>query len=419
MWRMVVLLRVNTRDIGSSRSMLRARGAAEPPRAPAMRGRNDRWALVSVALMLVGCTRQPPPIAELPPPEVSVAQPVRREVLDHVVFTGNVEAVHEVEIKARVSGFVTAVHFTDGQAVSEGDLLFTIDERPFEIARDSATAEVAKQEAILAEQKSEVVRKEKLLPKGAVTQEEYEIAVAKRDANAAMLDAAKAQLAQAELDLSFCRVTSPVTGRISRRFVDVGELVSGTEASATRLTAVASIDPVYVVFEADERSVILARQRAAAKMADTEEQTVEWRNIKELAIPVDVQLVTDEGFPRRGVLDFVDIAVLAGTGTVRCRAVLENPERLLMPGMFVRARLPFGDPRSALLVPERAIGTDQGNKFVYVVDDNNRVAIRPVSLGFLSEGLRVIDAGLSEADRVITSGLTRVRPGITVRPDDA
>ena len=419
MWRMVVLLRVNTRDIGSSRSMLRARGAAEPPRAPAMRGRNDRWALVSVALMLVGCTRQPPPIAELPPPEVSVAQPVRREVLDHVVFTGNVEAVHEVEIKARVSGFVTAVHFTDGQAVSEGDLLFTIDERPFEIARDSATAEVAKQEAILAEQKSEVVRKEKLLPKGAVTQEEYEIAVAKRDANAAMLDAAKAQLAQAELDLSFCRVTSPVTGRISRRFVDVGELVSGTEASATRLTAVASIDPVYVVFEADERSVILARQRAAAKMADTEEQTVEWRNIKELAIPVDVQLVTDEGFPRRGVLDFVDIAVLAGTGTVRCRAVLENPERLLMPGMFVRARLPFGDPRSALLVPERAIGTDQGNKFVYVVDDNNRVAIRPVSLGFLSEGLLVIDAGLSEADRVITSGLTRVRPGITVRPDDA
>lgn len=418
MWRMVVLLRVNTRDIGSSRSMLCARGAAEPPRAPAMRGRNDRWALVSVALMLVGCTRQPPPIAELPPPEVSVAQPVRREVLDHVVFTGNVEAVHEVEIKARVSGFVTAVHFTDGQAVNDGDLLFTIDERPFEIARDSATAEVAKQEAILAEQKSEVVRKEKLLPKGAVTQEEYEIAVAKRDANAAMLAAAKAQLAQAELDLSFCRVTSPVTGRISRRFVDVGELVSGTEASATRLTAVASIDPVYVVFEADERSVILARQRAAAKMADTEEQTVEWRNIKELAIPVDVQLVTDEGFPRRGVLDFVDIAVLAGTGTVRCRAVLENPERLLMPGMFVRARLPFGDPRSALLVPERAIGTDQGNKFVYVVDDNNRVAIRPVSLGFLSEGLRVIDAGLSEADRVITSGLTRVRPGITVRPDD-
>ncbi len=419
MWRMVVLLRVNTRDIGSSRSMLRARGAAEPPRAPAMRGRNDRWALVSVALMLVGCTRQPPPIAKLPPPEVSVAQPVRREVLDHVVFTGNVEAVHEVEIKARVSGFVTAVHFIDGQAVSEGDLLFTIDERPFEIARDSATAEVAKQEAILAEQKSEVVRKEKLLPKGAVTQEEYEIAVAKRDANAAMLAAAKAQLAQAELDLSFCRVTSPVTGRISRRFVDVGELVSGTEASATRLTAVASIDPVYVVFEAEERSVILARQRAAAKVAGTGAQPVEWRNIKELAIPVDVQLVTDEGFPRRGVLDFVDIAVLAGTGTVRCRAVLENPERLLMPGMFVRARLPFGDPRSALLIPERAIGTDQGTKFVYVVDDDNRVAIRPVSLGFLSEGLRVIDAGLSEADRVITSGLTRVRPGITVRPDGA
>jgi RND family efflux transporter MFP subunit len=131
-----------------------------------------------------------------------------------------------------------------------------------------------------------------------------------------------------------------------------------------------------------------------------------------------VQLVTDEGFPHRGVLDFVDIAVLEGTGTVRCRAVLDNPERLMMAGMFVRVRLPFGDPRDAVLIPERAIGTDQGNKFVYVVDADNRVAIRPVTLGFLADDLRVIDEGLTETDRVITSGLNRVRPGITVRPDD-
>jgi RND family efflux transporter MFP subunit len=376
--------------------------------------------VVLVALLLAGCGRTPPPIAELPPPEVSVTVPVRREVLEHMVFTGNVEAVHEVEIKARVSGFVTAVHFTDGQAVSEGDLLFTIDERPYTIARDSASAEVAKQEAILAEQKNEVIRKEKLLPKGAVTQEEFEIAVAQRDATAAMLAAAQAQLAQAELDLSFCRVTSPVAGRVSRRFVDVGVLVSGTEASATRLTAVASITPVYVVFDAQEKAVILARQRAVENVAGTDEQPTEWQHIKDLEIPVGVQLVTDEGFPREGILDFVDIAVLAGTGTVRCRAVLDNSDRLLMPGMFVRVRLPFGDPRAALLIPDRAIGTDQGNKFVYVVDAENRVTNRPITLGFLEDdGLRVVDAGLKEGDRVITSGLNRVRPGITVRPDDS
>jgi RND family efflux transporter MFP subunit len=373
---------------------------------------------LGMACVAVGCGRQPPPIAELPPPEVSVVQPLRQEVQDTVEFTGNVEAVHEVEIKARVSGFVTAIHFTDGQSVNEGDPLFTIDERPYAIARDSAAAEIAKQEAILAEQKSEVVRKEKLLPKGAVTQEEYEIAVAKRDANAAMLAAAKADLEKAELDLEFCQVASPVTGRVSRRFVDVGDLVAGTEATATPLTAVASLDPIYVSFDADERSVILSRQRALEKLGDTGSEPVEWQDIKELAIPVEVQLVTDEGFPHRGVLDFVDIAVLEGTGTVRCRAVLDNPERLMMAGMFVRVRLPFGDPRSALLVPERAIGTDQGNKFVYVVDDNDRVAIRPVTLGFLSDGLRVIDEGLADTDRVIIGGLNRVRPGITVRPDD-
>lgn len=375
--------------------------------------------LCGAVLTSLGCSRATPPIAELPPPEVSVARPVRREVLDHVVFTGNVEAVHEIEIKARVSGFVTAVHFIDGQAVDEGDLLFTIDVRPYEIARDTATAEVAKQQAVLAEQTSEVTRKEKLLPKGAVTREEYEIAVAKRDATAAMLAAAKAQLAQAELDLSFCTVASPVTGRVSRRLVDVGDLVAGTDGTATTLTAVASTDPVYVVFEAEERSVILAREQAAEeRAANSPGQPVEWRNIKDLGIPVDVQLVTDRGFPRRGVLDFVDIAVLAGTGTVRCRAVLDNPERLMMPGMFVRARLPFGDPRSALLVPDSAIGTDQGRKFVYVVVDDDRVTIRPVTPGFLVDGLRVIDAGLEEHDRVITSGLNRVRAGITVRPHD-
>ena len=371
--------------------------------------------LCVACLPLFGCGQPPPQLAELPPPEVSVTEPLREEVVDTVEFTGNIEAVQEVEIKARVSGFVTDIHFVDGQDVAAGDLLFTIDERPYAIARDSAAAEMAKQEAILAEKKSEVVRKEKLLPKGAVTQEEYEVAVAQRDATAAMLAAATAQRAQADLDLEFCRVSSPVTGRVSRRFVEIGDLVSGTDANATTLTAVASLDPVYVTFDTDERSLILARQRALEKLGDTAGNQPEWRDIRDLEIPVDVQLVTDEGFPHQGFLDFVDIAVLEGTGTVRCRAVLENANRLMMSGMFARVRLPFGDPRSALLIPERAIGSDQGNKFVYVVEADDVIEQRAVSLGFLRDGLRVVDAGLSDGDRVVTSGLNRIRAGMTVR----
>jgi len=368
---------------------------------------------------LAGCTRPPPAVVELPPPEVTVATPLSRTVTDHVRFSGNVEAVEAVEIKARVSGFVTEIHFTDGQAVKAGQPLFTIDERPFEIARDEAAAEIAKQEAILAEQRNEVLRKQKLVPKGAVTQEEYEIAVAKRDATAATLAAAKAALARANLNLEFCRVTSPVTGRVSRRFVNIGDLVAGTDSAATTLTAVVSTDPVYVTFDADERSVILARSRAQQRPNHASGPPVEWRNIKELGIPVDVELVTESGFPHRGLLDFVDVAVAQGTGTVRCRAVLDNPGRLMMPGMFVRVRLPFGDPYEALLVPDRVVGTDQGRRFVYVIDDNDRVAARPVVTGQLDDaddGLRIICEGLADDDRVVTSGLVRMRPGITVRP---
>ena len=377
-----------------------------------------RFFAFGTLLVCLGCGRQTPQLVEVPPPAVTVATPVAREVTECVEFTGNAVAVEMVEIKARVSGFITKVHFADGQNLQAGSPLFDIDDRPYRIARDQAAAEVAKSVAELKELENEVIRNKSLLPRAAVTQEQYEIVVARRDMSQAMLDKARASLAQAELDLGFCRVESPLTGRVSTRRVTVGDLVSGATGSATPLTVVVSTDPIYVVFNADERSLLLSRERAiadrrAGAAADG------WRNIKDLAIPVDVGLVTDEGYPQRGVLDFVDVAVKAATGTVRCRAILANPDGLIAPGMFVRVRMPFGSATPSLLVADRAIGTDQSRKYVAVVGSDNRVVHRTVRPTFIDGGLRVVADGLAASDRVVIAGLQRAREGAVVRPTEA
>jgi len=369
-------------------------------------------------LVCLGCGRQTPPLVEVPPPAVTVATPVAREVTEFVEFTGNAVAVEMVEIKARVSGFITKVHFADGQNLQAGSPLFDIDDRPYRIARDQAAAEVAKSVAELKELENEVIRNKSLLPRAAVTQEQYEIVVARRDMSQAMLDKARASLAQAELDLGFCGVESPLTGRVSTRRVTVGDLVSGATGSATPLTVVVSTDPIYVVFNADERSLLLSRERAifdrrVGAAADG------WRNIKDLAIPVDIGLVTDRGYPHRGVLDFVDVAVKAATGTVRCRAILANPDGLIAPGMFVRVRMPFGSATPSLLVADRAIGTDQSRKYVAVVGPDNRIEHRTIKPTFIDGGLRVVADGITASDRVVIAGLQRAREGAVVRPTEA
>jgi membrane fusion protein, multidrug efflux system len=376
-----------------------------------------RFALGSL-LVCLGCGRHAPPLVEVPPASVTVATPVARDVTEFVEFTGNAAAVEMVEIKARVSGFITKVHFADGQNVQAGGPLFDIDDRPYRIARDQAAAEVAKYVAERKELENEVIRNKALLPRAAVTQEQYEIVVARRDMSQAMLDKAQATLAQTELDLGFCRVESPLTGRVSTRRVTVGDLVSGASGSATPLTVVVSNDPIYVVFNADERSLLLSRERAivdrrAGAAADG------WRNIKDLAIPVDVGLVTDEGYPHRGLLDFVDVAVKAATGTVRCRAILANPDGLIAPGMFVRVRMPFGSATPSLLVADRSIGTDQNRKYVCVVGPDNRIEHRTVRPTFIDGGLRVVADGLTASDRVVIAGLQRAREGAVVRPTEA
>lgn len=372
-----------------------------------------------IGLVVAGCGRPVPPLVELPPPQVRVAPPVARDVTEYVVFTGNAAAVEEVDLRARVSGFVTQVHFADGERVSKGQPLFTIDERPYAIARDEAAAEVDKQAAELAEFEREIVRNAPLVAKNVVTREQYEILVAKRDMSKAMLEKARAALAKAGLDLEFCTLSSPLDGRISARNVSPGDLVTADSTGSRPLVTVVSTKPIHVYFEADERSVLRSRARAQEARAEREKnggEPVAWRNIRELAIPVEVALVADEGFPRQGVLDFVDVAAAATTGTIRCRAELANADELVLPGMFVRVRLPAGDPEPAVLVPERAIGIDQGRRYVCVVGADDRVEHRTVEVGGQEGDLRVITKGLERDERIVVEGLQKARDGALVRP---
>ena len=370
-----------------------------------------------LALLPIGCQRPAPRLVAPPPPEVVVAAPLMRELAETLEFTGNAAAVETVEIKARVSGFITQVHFEDGQRVEAGDPLFTIDERPYAVVRDQAKAEVAKAVAELEELKSEVARYQTLLPRGVVTEEQYEILVAKRDVAKAMLDKANAAVTQAELDLEFCHVASPLSGRVSTREVDVGDLVSGSGSSATRLTTAITTTPVRVYFDTDERALLQARQQAIAERGG---KAVEWRNVKELKIPVAAQLVTETGFPHQGILDFVDIGVKPTTGTVRCRGEFPNADGLITPGMFLRVQLTIGQPAATILVPELAIGVDQGRRFVAIVDHENRVMHRPVETGRSVANptgmLRVITHGLDGSERLVISGMARARDGSLVRP---
>ena len=367
--------------------------------------------------VLTGCQRPAPSLVQPPSPEVVVTKPSIQNLTNPLEFNGNAAAVETVEVKARVSGFITEIHFSDGQRITKGDPLFSIDQRPYLVIRDQARADVAKALAELNELESEVARYKNLLPKAVVTREQYEILIAKRDVANAMLDKSRAIVAQAELDLEFCHIISPLTGRVSTREVDVGDLVTGTGSSATRLTTVVTTSPIEVYFDTDERALLLARQRAIAKRGG---EAVTWRDIKELEIPVSARLVTEELFLHKGILDFVDIGVKPTTGTVRCRGLLPNPEELITPGMFMRVQMTTAEPEQTMLVPERALGIDQGRKYVAVVNDTNRVEYRTVTTGrsvpARSGMLRVIEEGLDKNDRVVISGMSRAREGSTVQP---
>ena len=364
----------------------------------------------ALACALAGCGSKPQ-VAQLPPPEVAVAPVVEREVSDFFETTGRTQAVDSVELRARVAGYLVKIAFKDGDEVQPGDLLFEIDPRPYDAEVLRAQGELARWDAQKRKAEADLARNQRLLPTGAASQKELDSAIAAKGTADAEISSARGTLEKAELNLEFSRVTAPVKGRVSKANVTVGNLI---EAS-TLLTTVVSSEPMWMYFDIDERTVLLYRAHYAA----THPGVGRAPSARDLAIPVEIGLAHEDGYSVRGTLDFVDNQVNTATGTMLARAVFENADRRLSPGFFVRVRMPIGEPLHSLLVSERAIGTDQGTKYVLVVNGENVVEYRAVKLGPLSDGLRVIREGLKPGERVITSGLQRARPGITVKPQDA
>jgi len=368
--------------------------------------------MVGVCLLAAGagCGREPKVVTP-PAPEVSVSQPVSEPVQETLEFTGRISAIDSVEVRARVTGYITKVDFVDGALVNKGDLLFEIDPREYQAAVLRGEGEVARLRAQLARTDSEVARNQALRPSGAASARELERAVADKGAAEGELKAKLAQLELAKLDVEFSRVTAPVAGRASKAQVTAGNLVVVGATGGPLLTTIVSLDPLYVNFDADERALIRVQK---ATIAQNGKATPE--NARALNVPVLVALADETDFPHRGTIDFVDNQVDPSTGTIHVRAVLPNPDRLFTPGIFVRVRLPVGDAKPGLLVNDRAIGTDQDRKYLLVVNDKNVVEYRPVKLGPRQGPLRAISDGVGVGDWVIVNGIQRVRPGVTVTP---
>lgn len=370
--------------------------------------RRTGWlaALVGPLLAAAGCIKPPATAPSAgPPPEVLVSTPVTKTVADYEEFPGRLEAVSSIDIRSRVTGYLDKITFKEGQEVKADDVLFEIDPRPYQAEFDRQEATVYQSEA-RAKRTEETYERASQLPKGSIGVEEFANILSDRKEAAAALNVAKANRAIAALNLAFTKVRTPISGRISRRYLDPGNLV---KADDTVLTTVVSLDPINAVFDLDERTTL--------RLQDLMRQgKIVWTPDKRL--PVQMGLASETGYPREGVVDFADNRVDPDTGTWRLRAVFANPQKVLAPGLFARIQLPVGAPYAAVLVSEQALGTDQGQKFVYVVGDDGVVSYRRVKVGRLHDGLRVINDGLSKDERIIVSGLQRVRQGVKVTPKD-
>jgi len=327
-----------------------------------------------------------------------------RQVVDYEDFPGRTEAVNAVEIRARVGGYLEKVHFKEGAEIKKGELLFEIDDRPYVADLARAEGNLLQSEGHLRRLESDYKRAMDLYPKGAMGREDYDKIIGDRTEASGALAVAKASKDTAMLNLSFTKVRAPLSGRISRRFIDPGNMVKADE---TALTTIVSLDPIYAYFDLDERTTL----RLQRVMRD---KKIQWS--PDAGLPVQLGLADEEGFSKRGTVNFADNRVDADTGTWRLRGLFDNPDRSLAPGLFVRIRLPIGNPYKAMLVSEQALNTDQGQKNLYVVDAANKVGYRRVKVGRLHVGLRIIAEGLAPNEKVIVSGLQRVRTGMEVDP---
>jgi multidrug efflux system membrane fusion protein len=368
--------------------------------------------LAMLAGLLAACDQGQPQAAQqkgaAPAPVVSVARPAQREIVEWDEYVGRFDAVQTVEIRARVSGHLDEVRFKDGQLVEQGDVLFVIDQRPFERALEQAKAELFAATTKVENANLDVARGQPLIERKIISDKTFDDRMSLlRDAQASV-KVAEAKVKSAELDLSFATISAPIAGRISRTLVTAGNWISaGSVSGATLLTTIVSQDPIYIYFDVSENNYIkykrLAERGVVAAAAH-------------IGAAVEVALPDETGFPHKARLDFLDNRLDQGTGTLRARAVLPNKAGLFSPGLFGRVRVTGTDKYDALLLPDEAIGTDQTNKYLYVVGDDGIVARRNVKLGPLVDGLRVVREGLSANEWVITRGLQRARPGLKVEP---
>lgn len=368
------------------------------------------FASIALALVLTACKPEPI-LVDAPPLSITVAHPIEQQIIDTDEYTGHVEAVDYVEVRARVSGYMQKVHFKDGQLVKKGDVLFTIDPRPYEAETKRTEGEVVRLKARVDRLSKDANRAKKLFERQAASQEEIDKVVGDLAEATGELAAAEAANEKAQLDLSFTRVIAEVDGRISRNYVTVGNLVSagGAGGEGTLLTTIVSTNPMYVYCDASEANVLkYQRLQREGKRENARDENSR--------IPMFIGLADEEGCPHEGHIDFVDNRIDPDTGTLRARGVFDNSSGYLTPGMFVRIEVPGSNEYTALLIPERAIGSDQGIRYVYVVNDKNVVETRDVKVGTRHGSLRVIESGLAKQDRVVTQAMARVRPGMIVEP---
>jgi RND family efflux transporter MFP subunit len=344
------------------------------------------------------------------PPTVTVAKPIIRELIESKDFTGQFEAVDSVDVRARVSGYLESINFTDGQIVKKGDLLFVIEPKPFELALESAKANIAQANANLDLAKAQLARTAELRTKSYATEETYDTRVAQVNTATATRDAAIAAVDQAQLNLDYTRVTAPIAGRASRHELSVGNLViGGTTGTLTLLTTIVSLDPIHIFFNVSEGDGMTYKRLV---------QKGEIPSARSNRVVVQAQLMDETDWPMKGAIDFVDNQYDRTTGTIRVRAAFPNPDYFITPGQFGRVKVPMSQLHPVMLVPDAAVVTDQSTKLLFTVAPDGTVVPKPVELGpVVDSNLRIVRSGITKDDEVIVAGLLRARPGQKVTPE--
>ena len=365
---------------------------------------NSSIILISCLVLLAACGKSETPNSTVAPPKPAIvaSQPIEKEIFEWDEYTGRFQAMESVDIRARVAGYLQEISFKDGSKVKKGDLLFVVDPRPYMAQLQQSKAELDRAKSRLELAQNDVERAKRLLKEQAISEEEYDTRSKNLVQASASVESAKATVDLAQLNVEFTHIRAPISGRISRKLITEGNLVS---TDATVLATIVSVDPIHVYIDADERSVLKYRRLSIEGKR---------KSARDFKIPVEMALIDEKDYPHQGYIDYVAPEINPATGTIRARAVFENPDDLFGAGMFARVRVPGSGKYKALLISDRAIAMDQGKQFVMVVNKDKHAEYRPIQTGHSHDGLRIVNSGLTIDDWVITNGLQFVRPGVEV-----